>query len=395
MGPLSGKYLVKNRFGNLILRIFDFLCMIIVKFAPRRGEIKTDKILLSNIAHMGDLVIATKMLPVLKANFPKSKIGFICGSWAETVLKSNPMIDHIYILDHWKINRTKCFIYKKIWGYLKTKRRVLRELKLEKWDIAIDLYYYFPNTIPLLWQAKIPVRIGYISGGFGKLLTHPHIWKNEYKHMSVYNLDLLKTLFNKINFSNNENRLPSLSYDKIEKLKEKMQNVENYTVFHVGSDNQDKEWSLNNWRELAKTLTHEGKTIVFTGRGERENALISSIITQITLDSPLDALNLCNKLSFDEFVFVISKAKMLISIDSVGIHIAAAFNIPTIVLFCGINNKAHIIDPSSPTISITKELPCTPCHNKRGCKDMSCIKDIKVEEVISAIKILQDKYGAK
>ena len=39
-----------------------------------------------------------------------------------------------------------------------------------EYEIAIDTYHFIQNSIPLLWLARIPIRIGYTSGGFGPLL---------------------------------------------------------------------------------------------------------------------------------------------------------------------------------------------------------------------------------
>ena len=192
--PLKGKYLVQNPLANAFLRCVDFL----LSSFPRKRNTPIPQmpksILVSNLAHMGDVLIMTSFLAVLKRLIPDVKIGVVVGSWSLPLVKNHPCIDRIHIVDHWKLNRSSAPKWKKIVHYFKTKKTAVHEIRNEKYPIAIDSYSFFPNSIPLLWQAGIPVRIGYISGGFGPLLTHPIPWKRLNQHLIHYYkpfLDLL------------------------------------------------------------------------------------------------------------------------------------------------------------------------------------------------------------
>jgi hypothetical protein len=64
------------------------------------------RILVSNIGHLGDLVIAGSVAPILKQHYPQAIIGYLVSSYSQCVLEENPYIDQTHLLDHWVLNRT-------------------------------------------------------------------------------------------------------------------------------------------------------------------------------------------------------------------------------------------------------------------------------------------------
>src|ERR1700757_1328965 len=63
------------------------------------------RILVLNGAHIGDIVISTSILPILRSAYPNAQIGFVTGSWSQMVLKDHPDVYFIHCVDHWWINR--------------------------------------------------------------------------------------------------------------------------------------------------------------------------------------------------------------------------------------------------------------------------------------------------
>ncbi len=122
---------------------------------------------------MGDALMMTSLLAALKSADPEVKLGVVVGSWSRPIVEGHPLIDVVHTVDHWKLNRSPLPLWKKIVQYYATKRRAVREIRAQSYDAAIDFYPFFPNAIPLLWQAKVPMRIGFTSGGFGPVLTIP------------------------------------------------------------------------------------------------------------------------------------------------------------------------------------------------------------------------------
>jgi len=50
--------------------------------------------------HIGDMLLTTPLLSLLRKSFPKWKISILSGSWALPVLENNPNIDDIVVCDY-------------------------------------------------------------------------------------------------------------------------------------------------------------------------------------------------------------------------------------------------------------------------------------------------------
>lgn len=322
-------YLVKKKLPLLALQCTDLLLSVLHK---KTSFGKIEKLLLCNIAHLGDVVIATTVLPVLKAALPHLKIGFLCSSSSSCVLQEHPEISWLHTVDHWKLNRTHTSKGKKALTYYATKTRAIDEVRNIGYDVAIDLYPFFPNAIPLLWRTKIPVRIGYKSGGFGPLLTHAIDWEDQHQYMADSHFELLKQLPVEISRENLRYSLPSNNFCDQWGLEE------GFFLFHMGSGSIQKNWSESAWRELAMSI--KGRQIVFTGKGLEENQCIQRITLGLS-----HCLNLCDQLVWKDFCSVVSKAGQIVGVDSAIVHLAAAFAVPCLVIIVDSSNDSTLWSP--------------------------------------------------
>lgn len=364
---------VRRPLSNALLSILNFLAPRRNREGPVTGTPK--KILLCNIANFGDLVISTTVLPVLKKHYPNAKIGFLTGSGpGSAVLKNHPLVARVHFFDHWYLNRAqgKC---KAALHHRISSRQTLKEIREEGYDMAIDLYSYFPNAIPLLAKSKIPIRIGYATGGFSNLLTHPVRWAFPDRYVGFAHLHLLETLGID---TKGESPLPSYNYKKKDR---------DYVVVHMGSSSPLKEWDADRWIRLIARFEAMGWRICLTGKGSREQ----EICTRVALATR--AKNLCDQLDWASFVSTVQEAKLLIAVDSAAVHIAAGALTPTIVLYAGMNSPCMWLPPSSNCRGIMKRVPCAPCFNKMGCSTMACIRGIEEEQIFQCAIDLQ-KEGA-
>lgn len=349
--------------------------------APRR-------ILFSNGAHLGDALLSTSVLPVIKELFPEAKIGFAGGSWSSVVFRKHPAVTWVHTIDHWRLNRSEESHRTKFLRYFRSRRKALQEIKNLQYDVFVDLYPYFPNMIGLAWKAGIPIRVGYGSGGLGPLLTHCLSWRNLNQPIFAYHARLLEVLPGVP--PGIEVTQYDLGLDK-QTLEKKIAEVAfrervatgNYVVFHPGAGSSLREWPLEKWRELAGCLSRDNVQIFIVGQGQRQEAIAAGIAKGIS-----GVRSLCGRLAWDELVSVISGARLLVGLDSVCGHLAAALGIPAVVLMTGMNN-AHHWAPMGASV-VTQEVPCAPCFQSKGCTPMTCIKEIPFEKVTVAVQKLMD-----
>ncbi len=390
--PVRGRYSIRNPAVNVLFRGMDALLTLCARARPAASlETLPRRILISDIAHLGDVLMATALLPVLKSAYPDAKIGFLVGSWAQPVLKDHPLVDEVHVLDHWAYNRARLSKRKKFLHYLRTRREALRQIKAARYDVAFDFYWNFPNTLPLLWQANIPMRVGYESGGFGPLATHCLEFGDKRLHASRRFWDLVRTLPRVAGAEAQTAPVPALrpvlppldAHDAGvaalgAALAEAGLRGKDYLVFHVGAADSFRDWPSSRWRELAETFISQGHPLLFTGAGDKDEARILEITEGLR-----GCLNLCSRLTWSGFVAAVAGARLLVCVDTVAGHLAAATGTPCAVITAG--RWPYLWRPLGPqTRVLMHPVPCAPCHRNNGCEGMECIQSVTVAAVYQA-----------
>jgi len=153
----------------------------------------------------------------------------------------------------------------------------------------------------------------------------------------------------------------------------------NFVVIHPGSGSPKKNAPLELFIELYLLLeqTHLKPLFVL---GEAEHNLIGE----------LKNYNVYLVEDILKFAKLLKGAKAFVGNDSGFSHLASYLDIPTLILFGP--TDPLVWKPIGPkTEVIYKEFPCSPCFPK-GCTakvEKECLKTIKVEEILKALKGLK------
>lgn len=365
---MRGRYLVRSD------KAFSFLSLLDAALSPMRSAVEPvprdpSRIVVANGAHLGDVLLTLPAVAALRQAFPKARIGMIVGSWGKPVAEWSGLLDEIHVFDHWMHNRNP---RGRMLRHRATRADTLRALRECRYELGIDFYPFFPPVHPLFFRARIPVRIGFESGGFGPLLTHPTAWRNADIPFTEHLRDLLVrvncappagTALRYHRPAPGEIRAPLRSGD--------------YVVLHPGSGAPSKDWGLDNWHEVAACLRARGETIVLTGAGAQEREAARR------LEGLVDC-NFVDALDWKEFADVVASAKAVICPDTAAGHLAAVFDVPTVAIFTGTNNL-HQWAPYSPrAITVLTSVACAPCY-RRGCETMPCIRGTSPGKVLDAL----------
>lgn len=378
--PLRGRYLVRNRPWNAALRIADALLSMLPRRNPSHGSLHPRRILIAIGGHLGDAVIATSVLPRIAQALPDAEIGMLLPSWSRDVVEGHRLVRWIHHVDHWKTNRQATSARAK-WRHHRTSAdRAVRELRAIHYDVAVDLYAYYPNSAHLLWRAGIPTRIGYSSGGCGPLHTTPVDW-SPLGHTAVQHERLLREIG--IPASDQPRYdLPALNPEAVDRARRLV--GDQYIVVHPGTGDVRKEWPLDRWAELIERLSVAGERVVITGRGRAERG----VARELSANRP-SVIDIVDRADWPTFRAIVSNATLLIGADSVATHVAAAERVPTIAIMAAMSDP-EFWRPLGPHVAVlTRRLPCAPCFRKHGCAAMSCVRDVSVDEVERAAATLR------
>jgi len=371
--PKTYKYTVKSKILFLYLFCIDIVCKFFKLFLTKKilpKEIKN--IILANTAHMGDAVYLSYILPELKKKYPNSNIDILVGSWSETIFNHNPHVNNIFILDHWKHCRndksTIYNFYKYISNFI---HQMFAIRRVPKYDLAVDLYPFYPNNILFLKLIGSKYVLSYDSSGFGILSDTSTSWIDSEKHTVEYHLDLLKKININLTVKNNEQKI----FFKKNTIELKNKNL----LISPCSGNTIREWPCEFFIELIDAMTNHGYHAYLFGLGERENGVCSYIERNVGKKEML--VNLCNKLDWNSYLSYISEGDILLSNESLFAHLGASLNKKVIMIKSGTTRDSHWRPYSSHSTVVRYDTHCYPCYNHNGCKQMSCIKKISPKKV--------------
>ncbi|HJU10199.1 MAG TPA: glycosyltransferase family 9 protein [Candidatus Binataceae bacterium] len=127
-----------------------------------------------------------------------------------------------------------------------------------------------------------------------------------------------------------------------------------YVVLHLwpgGSAAKLKEWPLGRWIALAEDLAADNHEVVLTG-SENQRLLNDSVKDLIKASLRSRVKNLAGS-SLHETVWVLSRARLVVSVDTGVMHLAAALGVPLIALhgpssplrWGPVSDKAVVIQP--------------------------------------------------
>ncbi len=366
-----------------IFRLRNLFMKLIVSSSKLPYIAPPKSILLANGAHIGDVVISTSLLPILKHAFPGIKVGFLMGSWSKMVLENHPLVDRVHVIDHWFASRESKPMCYKILNYLQQRRDVIHEIKKEHYDVAVDLRLWFPDLTGVLYEAKIPYRIGYDRLGSAPLLTHVLNFRPGRKHEAIWQAELLRFLpIAEESYAFQRQSLPPGDVKCKAEVKALLGgDSKRYRILHVGSSQQNREWPKANWQALTQRILQENCLLVFTGKGQYEKHLILEII-----DGVPNCLDVCNKLSWDGLVELVKGAELVYCVETSVGHIAAAVGTPGVALYGGTVDPSHWKPYSDQCVLAYAPLACSPCFRKKGCKTMDCLRELSVDAVFEAGK---------
>jgi len=145
-----------------------------------------------------------------------------------------------------------------------------------------------------------------------------------------------------------------------------------------------KRWYPQEFAKVASELSSEYDIVIFGGPGEID---IAADIEQELVDSGVkNYKNLVGKTTIPELINQISNLDLFITGDSGPMHIAAAFQVPTIAIFGPTRDNETSQWMNKKSIIVKKNLDCQPCM-KRTCplQHHNCMNLIKVVDVLDAV----------
>lgn len=309
---------------------------------------------------LGDAVMATPAIELLVHEYPGAKFTFV-GSYVSTqALKHHPLCEKAVI------DETK-----------KAANRLIATYKLAKELGHFSMAVSFRNQIYsslLLRFTQTVVCIARESWHSMFLLSHtPNIHTKQHLVKQYAQLAMSDT-------HNFNEEIPKLQlYIKPKQYKKAVLGINAGATY--GSA---KRWYPDKFAEVAAHFHKEFDILIFGGPGEVEMA--NEIETFLQNLGVSNYTNLAGKTNIQELCSHIGGCSLFVTNDSGPMHVAAAYQVPTVAIFGPTKHKETSQWMNAKSKIVRHEMECAPCM-KRECplKHHECMKSITAQEVIKAV----------
>lgn len=324
-------------------------------------------VLIVQTAFLGDIILSTPVIDAVQREHPNASISFLTTPLGHTLLNKTSSLKEVLVFDKRGVH-----------GGIKGLFQCARQLRARQYDIAYSLHKSW-RTALLLWLARIPVRVGFKSAKLSWLYTTLR-HRPPFLHDVHRNLSIVGT---RINTDKDSLKL-QLSSDPLHGVELKNP----YIVIAPGSVWTTKRWHERRFKQLVKNLSeYEPNTHVVLVGSPEEQALCCEIA------KGTNALNVAGSLGLEDTAKVIAGANAVVCNDSAPLHMASAFQIPVVVLYCATGPEFGFGPWKTPHRILQSEtLSCKPCsaHGSHRCPTGThrCRTDVQASQVIDALKEL-------
>jgi ADP-heptose:LPS heptosyltransferase len=331
------------------------------------------KILIIKLDAIGDVLRTTSILPPLRKKYPDAFITWCTKSNASPLFINNDFVDEIITIEEDAFFR----------------------INAEEYDIVINLdTSKISSSIAALANSKN--KIGFVLNKKGYVEATSNAaakWlemsafddlkkENKQTHQEIMygilNLDttkIAKPIF----------KLSDADLEKGNSLSKKwMLNKKRTTVglnVGVGTKWPSKGWPATKWKELIETLKSKNYQLLLLG-GQDEKELITGLFSKYKF-----LINTGYNNSLVEFAVVVNICDIIITADTLALHIGTALNKKIIALF-GSTSMSEI-ELFNRGIKVSAPEDCKCYYNRYCTEEVSCMEKITSEMVVNAISEIE------
>ena len=341
-------------------------------------------ILVNMLVNLGDVILTTSALDLIKKNFPDVKITALVKPVVKDALIDNPVVDDVIIFD-----------YKPKVSTFKQTREMITEIRRRKFDLSISFDRKLRPAL-LTFMSGIPKRVG-----------PSKVFDDNKSRVTIFYTDVIK-----INHDLNQ----TLQAETYQEIVRKFFQIEghgtpqfprtfsikaNELLSHFAPNKFKialcvkgtfplKTWAKEYFVEVVDALSvrYDAEFFIVGAPNDKEYA------DEVIADMKVDVKNFCGETSLTDLAEIFRKIDLFITVDTGSAHIAATTGVKMVTIFgCTPVNRWRPISPNA--ISLTSNEPCCPCKvQPEKCPSYpkpNCLYNVKPADVIKAAIELLDE----
>lgn len=361
------------------------------------------RVLVVKLGSIGDVIHALPAVCLLRRLMPEARIDWLVEAKSAPVLRGNPKISSLLVLDRAKLHR---LIWRRPFRAVADAWRLLVRVSSSRYDIAVDLQGLVKSGI-WVWASRAPLRFGLPPGECREpanaLFTNVRCWHAvDAKHISEKLCGVVWGVGEELGLvrPKAEARWCDPPEFHISVSEEHVQDFRSFLKAQgVGEEdvvigiNPCAGWETKRWgsQNFARAMREVGERVlgrkvwfvVLFGPGERSFA---EAVVRLAGRLGLSNAFVAPPSDIPMLGAILTRCDVVVSGDTGVLHLAAALGRPTVGIF-GPTDPTRNGPFGNRSIVLHHEIACWPCY-KRKCKYLGCITNISPYKVAEAIVAL-------
>jgi 3-deoxy-D-manno-octulosonic-acid transferase/heptosyltransferase-1 len=339
------------------------------------------EILVVKMSALGDVIQALPVIPALKATFPGARIHWLVEEAAEPIVRLHPSVDRVLVSRRrrwgkdWRHPDRWSQVIEEVLG-------LVRQLRRPRYDLAIDFQGLMKSGV---WMhfAEASRKVG-----FDGVREWGHIFLTERVSPLHPDLHAVERYLHLVAWIGGE--IEGVDFgicpppDARRRLRKVLQRNgwggdAPYAVIVPTARWRTKRWEETSFAEVADRLAQDLDLRVAVTGVRQDRSIARGILRRMRHP----AVDLAGETDVVTLMALLEGARVVVSVDSGPMHLAAALGTPVVALFgptapwrTGPYGRGHrvIRSPSS----------CSPCF-RRLCSRRTCMDRIRPREVVEAV----------
>jgi len=338
-------------------------------------------ILVHSLVNLGDVLLTTSAVALLKKTYPQAKITMMVRPMAAEIVENNPVIDEVMIYDyqgqHKPIGKMLAFANK---------------LRAKKFDVSISFDRKLRPAL-LCFLAGIPVRVGpdkvfadktsWMTKLYTQTITIPH------NIINTHQAETYQAIVR--GFTGCQGSMPpvigTIKAEHKQTAKSLLATLPMSKVrigLCVKGTFALKNWPQERFAQMVDKLAQQYDANFFIIGAPEDKSYATEVIAKA--NTPI--ANFCGQTTLLDLAALLERIDLFITVDTGAAHLGAAIGVPMIVIYgCTSPKRWHPINNRAVVLSTNES--CCPCNiPENACPEHRCMQGISVSWVIDEVKKL-------